>query len=182
MQLRAQFEEKNKQDNMSATQNQTIITNDQTRLLSNQKTESEMMNTMSGPGRGVNNTRPSFAVFDEPSIIIGAPLYQNDDEDVRQSKSFRGPITSQKEQDKMLYYHLNDRLLDKKNRKLTPTREVTKKQRLQQQDDAAARNRGRYHSTIDPGYDVNTSRFGKDERQFFVENRGKYYQKRDLNL
>jgi hypothetical protein len=125
-----------------------------------------MMNTLSVPMQDAKNSRPSFTVFDEPSIILGEPLYPNDEEDgeIRQSKSFRGPLTSQKEQDKILYYHLNDRLLDRKHRKLTPTREVPKKQRLQQQYDAASKHRNRYRSTLDPVHDVNTSRFGKDER------------------
>lgn len=87
---------------------------------------------------------PSLSQIDEP-LIVGR--FDRDEHDIqRQSRSFRQPI-NQKEEDKMLYYHLNDRLVEpSRQRKLTPHRE-------------------HFRTIEDPSTDMNTSRFGKKDRE-----------------
>ena len=88
----------------------------------------------------------------------------------------------------MLYYHLNDRLLDKKQRKLTPQRDKALSRYKQTSDlimehtiqTAESKVRQAYNTS--DIFNANTSRFGKDEREFYIENRDHYRLQRDKNL
>ena len=120
------------------------------------------------PLQTIQADEPSLKyVKEEPQVRkAAAPMKERPVSEVRQSKShrdhkpeFQTSIT-QREADKMMYYHLNDRLLQQQVRKMTPQRYV-------QHED----HRG----------DLNTSRFGDNAKKRDQFLRDQYYKQKAEN-
>lgn len=107
------------------------------------KTRPNMMTTSDNSSQVNLLGLPQLSQIDEP-MVFGK-------ESVRQSKSFRQPPMTNQEHDKLMYYHLNNRLVEEKPRKLTPHRD--------------------YYRTIDPSDHMNTSRFGDKDKEIYKKNR-----------